>query len=93
MYLLVGRGGGRRLEGVRWSPAAVDHASPQQSYDEAEEAGEDGEQREGATRLDVRRHGGGRCVCLALHLTCGLQDAVQPQTIPHLHKHTNTQCQ
>lgn len=85
-YLLPGRGGGWRLWGVGRSAAAVDHASPEESDDKAEEAGEDGEQREGASSLDVGRHGGGGRVRLTLHLTCGLYDAVQPQTIPHLAK-------
>lgn len=52
-YLLAEPGGGRRFKGVRWRSTAVDHASPEQSHDKAKEAGEDGEQREGASRLDV----------------------------------------
>lgn len=69
---------------VRWTPTTVGHAPSQESDDESHEAGEDGDQREGSSGLDVGGHRIGVCVPLALHLTRGLHHTVQPEAVPHL---------
>lgn len=47
-----------------------------------EPAHEDGQAHEGAGGLDVRGQGQHGVVCLTLHVTCGLVDAVHPDAFP-----------
>lgn len=90
-HLLFGGRGGWRLGILRWSAAAVDHPCAQQGDHEAQQATEDGEQGEGSSRLDVSGQRDGRRLSPTLHLTRGLKDAVQPQTVPHLQEEEDLQ--
>lgn len=72
------------LQLVRRTPATVGYASPEEGDKESQNASKDGDQCKCTSGLDVRGHGAGDGVSLALHLPCGLQDTVQPQTFPHL---------
>lgn len=72
LHLFSGGIVARRLQLVRRPPAAVGHASSEEGHEESQNAGEDGDQGEGSSGLDVGGHRAGGGVSLALHLPCGL---------------------